>query len=61
MPLFELIIILVIIGVVMWAVNTYIPMSAGMKKLLNIVVIVAVVLWLMKVFGLFDGVGAVTV
>jgi type IV secretory pathway TrbL component len=61
MTLINLIVILVIIGVVMWAINTYVPMSAGMKKLLNIVVVIAVVLWLLKAFGLLDGLSAVTV
>jgi hypothetical protein len=61
MTLINLIVILVVVGVAMWAINTYVPMSAGMKKLLNIVVVIAVVLWLLKVFGLLDGLGAVTV
>jgi hypothetical protein len=52
MPIFTLIFILVVIGVVMWAVNTYIPMQPTVKKVLNIAVIVAVVLWLASVFGL---------
>jgi len=61
MPLIELIIVLVLIGAAMWAINNYIPMSAGMKKLLNIVVIIAVVLWLLTVFGLLDSISTVTV
>jgi hypothetical protein len=61
MPLISLIIILVAIGVVMWAINTYVPMSPGMKNLLNIVVVIAVVLWLLRVFGVLGSLGAVTV
>ena len=52
MPIFTLIFILVVIGVVMWAVNTYIPMQPNIKKILNIAVVVLVILWLASVFGL---------
>jgi len=52
MPIFTLIFILVVIGVIMWAVNTYIPMQPTIKKILNIAVVVLVVLWLASVFGL---------
>ena len=51
MPLIQLIIALVVVGVILWAVNTYIPMDATIKKILNIVVIIAVILWLLSVFG----------
>jgi hypothetical protein len=52
MPIFTLIFILVVIGVIMWAVNTYIPMQPNIKKILNIAVVVLVILWLASVFGL---------
>lgn len=61
MTLINLIIILVLIGVAMWAINTYIPMSAGIKKLLNIAVVVIVIIWLLQVVGLLGNLGAVTV
>lgn len=61
MPLISLIIVLVVVGVLLWLVNAYIPMDAMMKRILNIVVIVAVVLWLLKAFGLLDGLSAITV
>ena len=61
MPLVTLIVVLVCIGVLMWAVNTYVPMSAGMKKLLNIFVIVVVVFWLLKLVGILPDLGAITV
>lgn len=47
MNLLQLIVLFVLIGVAMWAVNTYIPMAAGIKKLLNVVVIIVLVLWLL--------------
>ena len=49
----SLIITLIVIGVLMWAVNTYIPMEAGIKRLLNIVVIVALVLFILSLFSGF--------
>ena len=51
MPLIQLIIVLVIVGVLLWLVNNYIPMDANIKKILNIVVIIVVILWLLRVFG----------
>ena len=51
MPLIQLIIILVVIGVIMWVVNAYIPMQATIKKILNIAVVCVVIIWLLSVFG----------
>jgi len=57
MSIIGLIVTIVIIGVILWLVNTYIPMEATLKKILNIVVIIAVVLWLLYAFGLLGGGG----
>jgi hypothetical protein len=54
MPLIQLVVILIVIGVLLWLVNEYIPMQASIKRILNAVVVIAVVLWLLVVFGLFD-------
>lgn len=51
MPLINLIVILVVIGVLLYLVNRYIPMEARIKSILNIVVLIVVVLWLLNVFG----------
>ena len=51
MGLIQLIIVLVIVGVILWAVNSYIPMDDKIKKILNIVVVIVVILWLLTVFG----------
>ncbi len=51
MPLIQLVITLIIVGVLLWAVNTYIPMDQKIKSIMNIVVVIAVVLWLLSVFG----------
>ncbi len=52
MPLIQLVIVLVVVGVVLWVINSYIPMQSTIKKILNVVVIICVVLWLLSVFGL---------
>jgi ABC-type glucose/galactose transport system permease subunit len=57
MPLIQLIVILVIVGVIMWVVNAYIPMQANIKNILNIVVVVVVVLWLLSLFFDFGSIG----
>ena len=54
MDLVTLVITLVVVGVLLWLVNTYIPTDAKIKKIINIVVLVAVVLWLLRVFGVLD-------
>lgn len=54
MPLIQLVVVLIVVGVLLWLVNNYIPMDRKIKKILNIVVVIAVVLWLLSVFGLFS-------
>ncbi len=55
MPLINLLVTIVLVGVVLWAVNTYIPMDSKIKSILNFVVVIAVVLWLLQAFGLLAG------
>lgn len=61
MPIVSIIVTLVIIGVIMWLINTYIPMAGSIKKILNIVVVILVVLWLLQSFGLLGNLGGVRV
>jgi len=56
MSLINLVIILVVVGVILWLINSYIPMQATIKKILNAVVVIAVVIWLLSVFGLIDNI-----
>jgi hypothetical protein len=53
MPLVTIVITLIVAGVLLWLVNTYIPMDGKIKKILNIVVVVVVILWLLNVFGVW--------
>jgi hypothetical protein len=52
MPLIHIVGILIVVGVLLWLVNTYIPMDAKIKSILNAVVVICVVIWLLQVFGL---------
>ncbi len=54
MPLLQVVVILMVVGVLLWLVNKYIPMQATIKKIMNAVVVIAVVIWLLNIFGLFD-------
>lgn len=60
MPLLNVVLTLVVVGVVLWLINTYIPMQATIKKIMNIVVVIAVVLWLLYGFGVINGSGSVS-
>lgn len=54
MPLIQVVIVLIVVGVLLWVVNRFIPMQGTIKSILNGVVVIAVVLWLLNVFGLFS-------
>jgi hypothetical protein len=51
-PLINLVVVLIVVGVLLWLVNNYIPMDRKIKTILNVVVVIAVVLWLLQAFGL---------
>ena len=53
MPLLQILIVLIVVGLLLWLVNSFIPMQGTIKSILNAVVVIAVVLWLLNVFGLF--------
>jgi len=61
MSLVTLVITLIVVGVLLWLVNTYIPMDAKIKKILNIVVVIVVVLWLLRAFGVLDSLSGIRV
>jgi Flp pilus assembly protein TadB len=61
MPLIQLIIVLVIVGVVLWVINSYIPMQSTIKKILNVVVIIVVIIWLLSVFGVIDDISTIRI
>ncbi|MGH7914128.1 MAG: Thivi_2564 family membrane protein [Candidatus Binataceae bacterium] len=59
MTLVSIVIVLVVVGLLMWLINTYIPMAAGIKSVLNIVVFIVVVIWLLQGFGLIGNIPGV--
>lgn len=59
MSLLTAVLTLIVVGVLLWLVNTYIPMAASIKKILNILVVVAVILWLLYGFGVLGNGGDV--
>ena len=61
MPLIQLLEVLIVVGVLLWLVNRFIPMQGSIKSILNGVVVIAVVLWLMNVFGLFHSLSRIHV
>lgn len=52
MPLITVVLTLIVVGVVLWLINTYIPMQSAIKLIINLVVVVAVVLWVLYGFGI---------
>ena len=56
MSLVHLVIVLVVVGLILWVINSYIPMQSTIKKLLNVVVVIAVILWLLSAFGLLNSI-----
>jgi len=53
MPLVNIIIALVVVGVLLWLINTYVPMASSIKTILNAVVVIVVVIWLLQDFGVW--------
>jgi Flp pilus assembly protein TadB len=61
MPLVTIIIVLVIVGAALWAINTYIPMAKPVKTILNIVVVAVLCLWLLQTFGIIGSLRSIRV
>jgi hypothetical protein len=61
MPLLTILLVLIVVGVVLWLINTYIPMDRKIKNILNVVVVIVVVFWLLKAFGLLDSIKGIRI
>ncbi|TVR99217.1 MAG: hypothetical protein EA406_04435 [Rhodospirillales bacterium] len=61
MPLITVVVVLIVVGVLLWAVNTYIPMDSKIKTILNVVVVIAVILWLLSAFGVLGSLDTIRV
>jgi hypothetical protein len=53
MPLIYILVVLIIAGMALWLINTYIPMAGSIKAILNVVVVIAVGIWVLQAFGLW--------
>jgi hypothetical protein len=60
-PLIQLLEVLVVVGILLWLVNRFVPMQKSIKSILNGVVVITVVLWLCNVFGLFHSISRIHV
>ncbi len=56
MPLIEVVVVLIVVGVLLWLINTYIPMAGAVKSLLNAVVVIALIVWLLQAFGIWNSI-----
>ena len=61
MPLIHVVVVLVVVGVILYLINSYIPMAGSIKSILNAVAIIVVVLWLLSVFGLIGELSTIRV
>ena len=61
MPLINLVIVLVVVGVVLWVINSYIPMQSTIKKILNVVVVIGVIIWLLSIFGVIGNISTIRI
>ena len=61
MPLIQIVIVLIVVGVLLWLVNNYIPMDGKIKSILNAIVVIAVIVWLLQVFGVLGSLSGIRV
>ncbi len=61
MSLVTIVVVLIVVGVLLWLINAYIPMDRKSKNILNVVVVIAVVIWLLRVFGIWGTMSGIKV
>ena len=61
MPLIQLVEVLIVVGVLLWLVNRFIPMAGSVKSILNAVVVIALMVWVLRVAGLWDSLAGIRV
>ena len=59
MPLLQVVVALIVVGILLWLVNRFIPMAGSIKSILNAVVVIATVLWLLNIFGLMQSLASI--
>jgi hypothetical protein len=61
MSLLSIILVIVVVGVLLWAINSFVPMDSKVKSILNIVVVLLLIFWLLQAFGLIQGLSNIRV
>ena len=61
MPVLTVLLVIIGVGVILWLINSYIPMQRTIKNILNAVVVIILVIWLLKVFGVLDTLQNITI
>ncbi len=61
MPLINVLVVLIVVGVILWLINNYLPMDGKIKNILNWVVVIAVILWLLRAFGVLNSLSGMSV
>ena len=61
MPILTILIVILVVGVLLWLINSYIPMQRTVKGILNAVVVIILVIWLLKEFGVLDSLSNVRI
>jgi hypothetical protein len=61
MPLLQILMVLILVGVLLWLVNNFIPMAGSIKSIFNAVVVIVVVVWLLNVFGVLHSLSRIHV
>ena len=61
MPLISIVIALIVVGALLWLVNTYIPMDGKIKSILNAIVVIVIVIWLLQVFGVMGAINGIRI
>ncbi|HCY40355.1 MAG TPA: hypothetical protein DHV48_03230 [Prolixibacteraceae bacterium] len=56
MPILTVVLVIIVVGVLLWLINSFIPMASIIKTILNVVVVIVLIVWLLKVFGLMSSV-----
>jgi len=61
MPLLEIFIVIIVAGVILWLINSYIPMDSKIKSILNAVAVIILVIWLLQVFGILGSLKSIKI
>lgn len=59
MPIINVLIVLIVVGVILWLINNYLPMDGKIKNILNIVAVIFVIIWLLKIFGVLSSLNSI--